>query len=58
MYSVKAHDHRGNLVVQHSPRKREIGVRSPGQTKVIKISSESFTAKRSATGVSVTGPRR
>ena len=49
--------------VERSPRMREIGVRSPVATdlsrkKLLKTGSDSSTSKRSALGVSVTGPRR
>ena len=53
-------DRRGCVEVERPPRVREIGVRSiPLATDPSrKNSSDSSTAKRSATGVSVTGPRR
>ena len=44
---------------ERSPRMREIGVRSLVATDISrKKGSDSSTAKRSATSVSVTGPRR
>ena len=49
---------RGGVVVERSPRMREVGVRSEQTFKVVKTGSDSSTAKRLATGVSVTGPRR
>ena len=60
-YSVvsKLTDGRSGVEVERSPRMREIGVPSPVATDlVVKTGSDSSTAKRSATGVSVTGPRR
>ena len=42
--------------VERSPRMREIGVDPRSrQTYVVKTGSDSYTAKRSGTGVSVTG---
>ena len=50
---------RGGLELERSPRMREIGVRSPvGTTCLLKQVSDSSTAKRSTTVVSVTGPWR
>ena len=52
---------RNGVEVERSPRMREIGVRSPVATdrwKEVKTGSDSSTAKRSSTGVSVTGPQR
>ena len=50
---------RGGVEVDRSPRMREIGVRFPVATDLSrKTGSDSSTAKRLATGVSVTGPRR
>ena len=50
---------RGGVEVERLPHMREIGVRSPVATDLSrKTGSDSSTAKRSATGVSVTGPRR
>ena len=52
-------DRRGGVEIERSPRVREIRVRSPVATDLSrKNSNESSTAKRSATGVSVTGLRR
>ena len=45
---------RDGVEVERLPRVREIGVRSKVATDLIRDRS---TAKRSATGVSVTGPR-
>ena len=46
-----------NTVIERTPPMQEIEVRSPvGRTKVVKTGSDSSTAKRSARGVSVTGP--
>ena len=46
-------------MVERSPRIWEIGFRSQVATDPSrKTASDNFTAKRSATGVSVTGPRR
>ena len=44
-------------VVERSPRMWKIGVRSSVKTNpsLLKTGSDSFTAKRSASGVSVTG---
>ena len=50
---------RGGVEVERSPRVWEIGVRSSVATDLSrKTDSDSSTAKRWATGVSVTGPRR
>ena len=50
---------RGGVEVERSPRIREIGVRSLVATDISrKKGIDSSTAKRSATSVSVTGPRR
>ena len=52
-------DRRGGVEIERSPRVREIGVRSLVATDPSrKNGSDTSTAKRSATGVSVTGPRR
>ena len=51
--------HRGAVKVERSPRMREIGVRFPVATDLSrKTGNDSSIVKRSATGVSVTGPRR
>ena len=48
---------RGSVVVERSPRMREIGVRSPVGTNLIdKTGSDSSYATRLATGASVMGP--
>ena len=50
---------RGGVVVERSPRIREIGVQSPvGTILSLKTGSDSSTAKRMSTSVSVTGPWR
>lgn len=50
---------RGGVVVERSPRMRDIGVRSPVETNLIdKTGSDSSNATRSATGASVMGPLR
>ena len=52
-------DRRGDVEVERSPHVREIGVRSPVATDpVVKTGNDSSTAKRSATGVCITGTRR
>ena len=51
---------RGGVEVERSPHMREIVVRFPVATDLSrkKTGSDSSTAKRSATGESVTGPSR
>ena len=50
---------RGGVVVKRSPRILEIGVRSlVGTDLSLETGSDSFTAKRLSTSVSVTGPWR
>ena len=46
--------------LERSPRKRKVGCSNPSRDrpKSLKRGSDSSTAKRSALGVSVTGPRR
>ena len=46
---------------ERSPRKRKVGCSNPSRERpleVVKTGSDSSTAKRSAAGVSVTGPRK
>ena len=43
--------------LERLPRKRKVGRSQPRQTYVVKAGSDSSTAKRSALGVSDTGPR-
>ena len=58
-YRSKPGDRRDGVEVERSPRVREIGARSPVATDLSrKTDSDSSTTNRSATGVSVTGPRR
>ena len=54
--TIKCLDRHGVVVVERWPRMRKIGTRSPVRTSR-RRGSDSSNAKRSATGVSVTGPR-